>query len=101
MEINLQANEMVKKAGNTSVMCPVRGNSKGKLILTTQRLCYKDYTNKSRNFDIVPEEIKEVIFFNTGFLSFKGLNVVLKNGSENKFKLKERDTWGKMINQMY
>ena len=51
--------------------------------------------------EIILVDIKEVIPFKTGFFSNKGMNIVKKDGKELNFKIKDRDTWCKMVNQMY
>ncbi len=50
--------------------------------------------------EIWPEEIKEVMFFNNRILFSNGLNIITKNGIENKFLVKSRNDWSKMIVRM-
>ena len=101
MKIDLKPNEQVIKAGNSKY---VNGTTvDGKLILTNQRIYFKPASESDSKCDmeIVPEEIKEVIPFKTGFFSDNGLNIVKKDGKELNFKIKERDAWCKLVNQMY
>lgn len=97
MKIDLKPNEMVVKASNSTYLNGQKIN--GKLILTNQRIYFKS-EYESYNQEIVPEEIREVIPFKTGFFSDNGLNIVRKDGKELNFKIKDRDTWCKLVNQM-
>ena len=58
-------------------------------------------SNSTYNLEIIPVDIREVIPFKTGFFSNNGLNIVKKDGDELNFKIKDRDTWCKLVNQMY
>lgn len=101
MKIDLKPNEQVVKATDSLYM---NGSKvKGKLILTNQRLYFKTSGERRTDLDleIVPVEIKEVIPFKTGFFSNNGLNIVKKDGKELNFKIRDRDTWCKLVNQMY
>jgi hypothetical protein len=101
MKIDLKPNEQVLKAADTHYM---NGNKvEGKLILTNQRIYFKskNKSNSDVNMEIIPVDIKEVIPFKTGFFSNNGLNIIKKNGKELNFKIKDRDTWCKLVNQMY
>lgn len=101
MKIDLKANEMVVKAGDTKFL---NGNIvDGKLIVTNQRLYFvaKESKFTDYNQEIQPTEIREILPFNT--LSFipNGLNIVTKKGDELKFKVKKRKSWEQLINKMY
>jgi hypothetical protein len=102
MTVKLNANEVVLKAGDTNQM---EGNNKieGKLIVTNQRIYFKTVKQEKEhlNFEILFENILEVIFFGTGLFSSKGLNVVTRDGSKHSFPLKKRDEIGQLINSMY
>ena len=101
MKIEMNPNEMVIKAGDTNQV--LNGNSiKGKLILTTQRLFFKASENGQphKDVEIWPEEIKEVLFFKNNILFSNGLNIITKNGNENKFLIKNRNNWSEMIVRM-
>jgi len=100
MKVDLKANEVVVKAGDSQHMNG-KGNIDGKLILTNQRVYFKSPRDSSYNMEIMPTDIEEVIYFNTGMFSSNGLNIVTKEGSQLKFKIKKRNDWGKAINQMY
>ena len=101
MTVDLYANEVVIKAGDTAKTVD---NNKipGKLIVTNQRIYFKalEHVNESHNLEILPDTIKELIFFG-GMFSSKGLNVVTKDGFTHSFPLKKRDEIGKVINSMY
>jgi hypothetical protein len=100
MKVDLKPNEVVVKACDSKhysaqeMIC-------GKLILTNQRLYFKSPEQADCNLEIMPADIEEVLFFNTNPFSANGLNIITKKGEELKFKLKQRNAWGKAINQMY
>ena len=101
MKVDLKANELVVKAGDSKFL-----NGKdvsGKLIVTNQRLYFfaKDKTNDSYNREIQPAEIREVMPFNSFAIIPNGLNVVTKSGDDLKFKVKNRKSWEQLINKMY
>jgi len=100
MKVDLKANEVVVKAGDSQHLNG-NGNINGKLILTNQRVYFKSPQDSNYNMEIMPSDIEEVIYFNTGMFSSNGLNIVTKEGSQLKFKIRKRDSWGKAINQMY
>lgn len=100
MKIDLKPNEVVVKASDSKHING-KGDIQGKLILTNQRVYFKSPEDQTYNMEIMPRDIEEVIYFNTGMFSSNGLNIVTKEGSQLKFKIKKRDSWGKAINQMY
>ncbi len=102
MTVKLYENETVLKAANTSYYdstAPVDG----KLILTNQRIYFKTMKDEKKHidFEILPNQIKEVMFFNTWKIIPNGLSVITKEGKELKFIIKNRDQWCLMINKMY
>jgi len=102
MVIPLKANEVVLKAGDSTYLV----NSvkvDGKLILTNQRIYFKASNGHAVEYDleIQPDEILEVIFFNTRKILPNGLNVVMKSGEQKKFSMRRRNEIGAMINKMY
>jgi len=97
MKIDLKPNEMVVKASNSTYLNGSKIN--GKLILTNQRIYFKA-EEENYNQEIISADIQEVIPFKTGFFSDNGLNIVKKDGKELNFKVKDRDTWCKLVNQM-
>jgi hypothetical protein len=102
MKIALNPNEMVVKAGDSSYMA--NGDSiRGKLILTTQRIYFKPEPNgvEHSDLEIQPGEIKDVMFFNEKILFPCGLNIVTKNGQQNKFLVKKRNSWSEIIVKMF
>ena len=102
MVVDLKANEMVTRAGDVQYHS-LSGEIKGKLILTNQRIYFKSLAenNVTHNLEILPDEIKELMYFKTGFFSNNGLTVMTKDGQELKFIVKNRDVWTQMINKMY
>ncbi|KPL22400.1 MAG: hypothetical protein AMS23_07975 [Bacteroides sp. SM1_62] len=102
MVIPLKANEVVIKAGDSSYLTDA-AKICGKLILTNQRIYFKSTNGHAEKYDqeILPADIREVIFFNIRRFLPNGLNVILKSGEERKFSLKKRNEMGEMINKMY
>jgi hypothetical protein len=102
MVVNLQANEQVVRAGDSTYH---KENEKiqGKLIVTNQRVYFRSENGYAGKFDIeiLPAEIREIIYFNTNIFSPKGFDVVMKNGEILKFTLKKRDEIASLINKMY
>jgi len=102
MTVKLYENETVLKAANTSYLDST-AQVEGKLILTNQRIYFKTMTEGKQfiDFEVLPNQIKEVMFFNTWKIFPNGLNVVTKEGKELRFIIKKRDQWCLMINKMY
>jgi hypothetical protein len=102
MVVNLKANEVVIKAGDTD-HCNQENKIAGKLIVTNQRIYFltKNPECSSYNLEILPEQIKEVIFYNTKKIFPNGLNLITKAGEQLKFILKKRNAFGELINTMY
>ena len=102
MTVKLNPNEVVIKAGDTN---QVVGNDtiEGKLIVTNQRLYFKTMKEETERFnlEILFENILEVIYFNRGLFSVKGLNVITRDGRCISFPLRKRDEFGQLINRMY
>ncbi len=102
MQIDFKPNEMVVKASNSKWLA--NGNTvEGKFIVTNQRIYFKGQNGNTgmADIEISPSQIQEVHFFNTGFLSPNGLNVILKGGEQFKFRVKQRNAFGELINRMY
>ena len=102
MVVDLKANELVLKAGDSNYFAEEK-NVDGKLILTNQRVYFKttEDTNSNYNLEILPSEIKEILYFNTLKIFPNGLNIILKEGKQFKFKIGKRNTWGKVLNRIY
>jgi hypothetical protein len=102
MTVKLYPNEVVLNAGDTN---QVIDNQKvdGKLIVTNQRIYFRSLNDQLShlNFEILFENILEVIFYNKNLFLVKGLNVVTRNGKNHIFPLKKRDEIGQLINRMY
>jgi hypothetical protein len=102
MVVNLKANEIVIKAGDTKYFVE-QEKVNGKLIVTNQRIYFKTRNSNSARFnlEILPEQIKEVIFFNTMRIIPNGLNLITKAGRQLRFAVKNRNAIGQLINKMY
>jgi len=102
MTVKLNPNEVVIKAGDTN---QVVGNDtiEGKLIVTNQRIYFKTHKEETERFnlEIMFENILEIIYFNRGLFSVKGLNVITRDGRCLSFPLRKRDEFGQLINRMY
>jgi hypothetical protein len=93
---------MIIRVGNTNL----RHNGdkiNGKLIVTNQRIYFKTF--KADNFtwdkEILPDEISELIYFNTSWILPKGLNIKTKDGEEILFEVNNRGEWAKVITRLY
>jgi hypothetical protein len=102
MVVDLKANELVLKAGDSNLSFDDRIID-GKLILTNQRVYFKtnDDNHSMFNLEILPSQIKEIIYFNTMRIIPNGLNIILKEGKELRFKLGNRNSWGQALNRIY
>ena len=102
MFVDFKENEVVIKAGDTEHLFE-NEKIKGKLIITNQRIYFRTLDEKIEkfNFEIMPEEISEVHYFNQKKVFPTGLEVITKDGEHLKFTLKKRNSWGELINKMY
>jgi hypothetical protein len=103
MTVELNANEVVLKAGDTNQVFD-NNTVEGKLIVTNQRIYFKALNEETSGFnlEILFENILEVIYYSKGILfGVKGLNVVTRDGKSHVFPLKKRDEIGQLINKMY
>jgi hypothetical protein len=102
MTVKLNPNEVVLKAGDTN---QVVDNQKvdGKLIVTNQRIYFKTLMKETERFnlEILFDNILEVIFYQQGIFSAKGINVITRDGKSHSFPLRKRDEIGLLINRMY
>jgi len=102
MTVKFNPNEVVIKAGDT--IQEINNNMiNGKLIVTNQRIYFNalDQETEKFNFEILFDNILEVIYFGKGFFSVKGLRIVTRDGKNHSFPLKRRDEIGQLINRMY
>lgn len=101
MYVDLNANEVVRKAGNADFFHE-SGEVKGKLILTNQRIYFKaaDAVSRINEISIIPAEIEELLYFKTRKIFPNGLSIVLKDGKEIRFRVKKRDSWSELINRI-
>ena len=102
MKVDLKENEVVIKATDSNQLNG-KGKILGKLILTNQRIYFKSIQKEDTNYnlEILFNQLREVFYFNSGFLSPKGLTLVTKSGEEYQLTMKNRDDWGRSINKMY
>jgi hypothetical protein len=102
MVVNLKANEQVVKAGDSTYHTETE-KIQGKLIVTNQRVYFISENGNTGKFDveILPADIREVIYFSTNMFSPNGFDVVMKNGEILKFTVKKRDEIASLINKMY
>lgn len=102
MTVKLNPNEVVLKAGDTN---QVVDNQKvnGKLIVTNQRIYFRALNEEGERFnlEILFDNILEVLFYQKGLFSPKGINVITRDGRNLTFPLKQRDEIGLLINKMY
>ena len=102
MKIEFKPNEVVIKAGS-SHHCFLNKQIGGKLIVTNQRIYFRSKNEENQKFDleIMPLEIKELMYYNTRWLVPNGLNIKTKGGEELHFLVKRRNEWASLINKMY
>jgi hypothetical protein len=102
MKLVLQPNEMILMAGN-SQLCHTNRQVNGKLIVTNQRIYFRtlDEEYHSCDTEIMPQEISDLIYFNTRWLLPFGLSIITKNGIEHQFIVRKREEWAKLITKMY
>lgn len=100
--MKLYPNEVVLKAGDTNQLID-NNRIDGKMILTNQRIYFRTLTLETEkfNFEILFDNILEVIYFGKGLFAAKGLQIVTRDGRNHSFPLRERDEMGRMINRMY
>lgn len=102
MTVKLYPNEVVLKAGDTNQLID-NTSIDGKMILTNQRIYFRTHTLETEkfNFEILFDNILEVIYFGSGLFAAKGLQIVTRDGRNHSFPLRERDEIGKLINRLY
>jgi hypothetical protein len=102
MTVKLNPNEVVLKAGDTNQIVDNQ-RIDGKLIVTNQRIYFRTLKEElaAFNLEILFDNILEVLFYQKGFFSGKGINVVTRDGRNLSFPLKKRDEIGLLINRMY
>ena len=97
----MKPNEQVIKASDSTFLN--NGDSiNGKLILTTQRIYFKA-TPKGKEHDdieIYPKNIRDVMLFKDRLFFPQGLNIITNDNLENKFLIKKREEWSKIIVSM-
>jgi len=98
MRINLKANEVVIKATDT-LHTSETDETKGKLIMTNQRLYFKSLNSgdEHKNFEILPGEIRDILFYNVLSIIPRGLDLVTSDGKKLRFSMKNRKEWCRQI----
>ena len=78
MVVNLKANEQVIKAGDSTYHTESE-KIQGKLIVTNQRVYFKSDNGHADKFnvEILPSDIREIIYFSTNIFSPNGFDVVM------------------------
>ena len=102
MDLNFKPNEVVLKASDSNCILG-KESINGKLIVTNQRIYFMSGKNSAdfKVLEILPSEIKEVIYFNTKLVLPNGLNLITKLGTSHSFILRRRSEFGGLINKMY
>ena len=102
MTVDLKANEVVLKAGDSKQLIDEK-KIKGKLIITNQRIYFKTYEKDDilHDMEIIPGNIKEILYFNFMKIFPTGLNLIMRDGISSKFLIGKRNDFGLMINKMY
>ena len=102
MTVDLKANEVVLKASDSKQLIDEK-KIKGKLIITNQRIYFKtsEKNDTHHDMEIIPGNIKEVIYFNFMKIFPTGLNLIMRDGISSKFLIGKRNDFGLMINKMY
>ncbi|MCB9014616.1 MAG: hypothetical protein H6541_02395 [Lentimicrobiaceae bacterium] len=101
MKIELKANEVVVRATDT-FHCSGSSETKGKLIITNQRIYFKSLENEQAlpDFELLPKEIKDILFYNILKFIPRGLDVITIDGRQFRFKVKNRNEWCRHIASM-
>lgn len=101
MKIDLKANEVVIKATDT-LHTSGSDETRGKLIMTNQRLYFKPLQNsdKHRSLEISPGEIRDILFYNVMSIFPRGLDLITSDGKKLRFLMKNRNEWCRQIAQM-
>ena len=102
MIVDLKANEVVLKASDSKQLIDDK-KVKGKLIITNQRIYFKtiEKIDTHHDMEIMPGNIREVLYFNFMKIFPTGLQLIMQNGISSKFLIGKRDAFGLMINKMY
>jgi len=102
MKLVLQPNEMILMAGSSQLYHSDQ-QVNGKLIVTNQRIYFKTLVEGHKGCDreIMPQEISDLVFFNTRWLLPFGMTIITKNGIEHQFIVRNRNEWAKLITRMY
>lgn len=101
MKINLKANEVVLKATDT-LHTNEESETKGKLIITNQRIYFKsiESENDHRSFEILPGEIRDILFYNAMRFIPRGLDLITSDGKKLRFSIRNRKEWCREIARM-
>lgn len=98
MRIDLKANEVVLKATDT-LHTTGPDETRGKLIMTNQRLYFKPLLNSDdhRGFEISPGEIRDILLYNVMHFIPRGLELITSDGKKLRFLMKNRNEWCRQI----
>ncbi|MBL7904468.1 MAG: hypothetical protein JNL22_05555 [Bacteroidales bacterium] len=98
MRIDLKANEVVIKASDT-LHSSGSDITRGKLILTNQRLYFKPVVKEAENggFELMPHEIRDILLYNILAFIPAGIELVTGDGLKLRFRLKNRNEWSRQI----
>ena len=101
MKIDLKSNEVVIRAANT-LHTTGTSESKGKLIMTNQRIYFKSLGSPSgiHDLELLPGEIKDILLYNVLRIIPRGFDLVTTDGRQLRFALKNRNEWCRHIASM-
>lgn len=101
MKIDLKSNEVVIRATDT-LHSSGASETKGKLIMTNQRIYFKSLSNQTAKHDLelLPGEIKDILLYNILRIIPRGLDLVTTDGRKLRFAMKKRNEWCRYIASM-
>ena len=103
MKLDLNKNEVVVKASDSNYIKIDNNKVKGKLVITNQRVIFKSIGNgiAKPDFEILFDQIADVIFFNTKKIIPNGLHIVTKDKNTMRFTMKKRNAWVAQLHRMH
>lgn len=102
MRLDFKPNEVAIKVSDSRYLN--NGSSvDGKFVVTNQRCYFANHTDNGsiQQMEILPDTIQEVLFFKSGMFKSDGLEIILNDGLNIRFTMKNRNDIGKLINKMY
>lgn len=102
MKLDLNQNEVVVKAQDSNYLESDNQKVKGKLVITNQRVFFKSMENNitKPDFEILFDQIADVIFFNSMRIIPNGLRIVTNDDRDMKFSMKNRNAWVAQLHKM-